>query len=171
MAPLTLQKMARQCWALARAQHGVVTHEQLFTLGYSADAIKHRVAKGRLHPVGRGVYAVGRPELTRHGRWMAAVLSCGPGAVLSHESAAALWGIRADRGARIEVSVPAHVARRRPGLVVHRRAELHAGELTQHKGIPVTSPALTLLDLAGRVGRDPLEAAINEADKFDLIDP
>ena len=119
--------------------------------------------EGRLHPVVRGVYAVGRPELTRHGRWMAAVLSCGPEAVLSHESA--------DRGARIEVSVPAHVARRRPGLVVHRRAELHAGELTQHKGIPVTSPALTLLDLAGRLERDPLEAAINEADKFDLIDP
>jgi very-short-patch-repair endonuclease len=171
MGALTLQKSPGRPWGLARSQHGVVTHEQLLALGLSAKAIRHRIAKGRVHPVFRGVYAVGRPELTRYGRWMAAVLSCGPEAVLSHESAAALWEIRADRSGRIEVSVPAHVARRRPGIVVHRRAELPAGELTQHKGIPVTGPALTLLDLAGRLGRDSLEAAINEADKFDLIDP
>ena len=171
MGALSLQTMAGRVWALARRQHGAVSHEQLRALGFSGKAIRHRVAKGRLHPVARGVYAVGRPELTRYGRWMAAVLSCGAEAVLSHESAAALWGIRADGGARLEVSVPAHVARRRPGIVVHRRADLPAGELTRHKGIPVTSPALTLLDLAGRVGRDPLEAAINDADKFDLIDP
>ena len=163
--------MGGDVWTLVRKQHGVIARCQLIELGFSSKAIEHRMREGRLHPVGRGVYAVGRPELTRYGRWMAAVLSCGPEAVLSHESAAALWGIRADRGARIEVSVPAHVARRRPALVVHRRAELHAGELTQHKGIPVTSPALTLLDLAGRLERDALEAAINEADKFDLIDP
>jgi Transcriptional regulator, AbiEi antitoxin len=79
-------------WSLARGQHGVVTRTQLVELGFSPEAVKHRVRRGRLHPVWRGVYAVGRPELTRHGFFMAAVLACGPEAALSHASAAALWG-------------------------------------------------------------------------------
>src|SRR5258705_13201472 len=81
-------------WSLTQKQHGVVARRQLLALGLTADAIKHRLKRGRLHPVFRGVYAVGRPELSRHGRWMAAVLSCGRRAALSHESAAALWGVR-----------------------------------------------------------------------------
>src|SRR6185295_17101171 len=85
-------------WALARAQHGVISRDQLLGLGYSRRAIQHREAKGRLHPVRRGVFAVGRPHLTRYGDWMAAVLAGGPGAVVSHHSAAALWQIRPDAG-------------------------------------------------------------------------
>ena len=92
MTALTLPSSAAVgAWHLADAQHGVVTHGQLLRLGFSPAAIKHRVAEGRLHPLWRGVYAVGRPQLTRHGRWMAAVLVCGEGAGLSHASAAALW--------------------------------------------------------------------------------
>jgi very-short-patch-repair endonuclease len=154
-----------------RGQHGVVTRHQLLELGYSPKAIKHRVARGRLHPVGRGVYAVGTPRITRYGRWMAAVLMCGPDAALSHESAAALLEIRADRSGVIEVSVPGHAARRPPGVRVHRRARRGAWEVTRHHGIPVTSPACTLVDLAARLTRAGLEAAVNEADKRDLIDP
>src|SRR2546426_5075709 len=109
-------------WALAQRQHGVVARRQLLELGFSPKSLRHRIAKGLLHPVWRGVYAIGRPQLTLHGRWMAAVLSCGPEAVLSHESAAALWEIRPVRGDEIEVSVPATIAPRgRGGITVHRR--------------------------------------------------
>src|SRR5688500_13343110 len=123
MGSKRLQRSGR-AWALARKQHGVVARRQLLELGFSARSITHRIATGRLRPVRAGVYAVGRPELSDRGVWMAAVLSCGPDAVLSHESAAALWGIRAWHRGEIEVSVPAGVARHRPGIVVHRRANL-----------------------------------------------
>src|SRR4051812_20422256 len=159
----------RGFWPLVKRQHGVVTRAQLLALGFSGDAIKHRIAKGRLHPVARGVYAVGRQELTRHGRWMAAVLSCGPGAVLSHASAAALWEMVEPAAGRFHISVPGAV-RRRSGVVVHRRSAL-ASDATSCQGIPVTSPLSTLVDLASMVGRDHLEAAINAADRRDLVDP
>lgn len=102
---------------------------------------------------------------------MAAVLSCGPGAVLSHRSAAALWEIRVQRTGPIEVSVPATFARRRADVLVHRRTDFGATDRTKQGGIPVTSAVCTLIDLAGQVGRGPLEAAINEADKRGLTDP
>jgi Transcriptional regulator, AbiEi antitoxin/Protein of unknown function (DUF559)/AbiEi antitoxin C-terminal domain len=159
-------------WQLVRAQHGVVSRAQLLALGFSADAIKHRIRVGRLHPVHRGVYAVGRPELSREGRWMAAVLACGPRAVLSRLSAGVLWRIVADEGAWIDVAVPAGVKRRRPGIAVQRRAGLAGRLLTSHRGIPVTGPVLTLVDLAAVLHRDDaLERAVNEADKRGLVDP
>lgn len=176
------QSRGGAAWRLAAAQHGVVARRQLLELGLSSSGIERRIWNGRLHPVMRGVYAVGRPELTRRGRWMAAVLACGPRAVLSHSSAAALWEIGAERGG-IEVSVPASSGRRRPGVVVHRRTGLPERDLVLHDGIPVTSPARTLVDLAGRAGREgmdarpgtmregELERAVNKADKHGLIDP
>jgi very-short-patch-repair endonuclease len=163
------QRFHSSVWEVARRQHGVVSRAQLIALGFRPDAIKHRLRRGRLHPVHRGVYAVGRPELTQHGRWMAAVLSCGSGALLSHSSAAALWGIAKQRGSAIHVTVPVHSRRRSsPGVTVHRRTELRA---TAREGIPTTTPIDTLVDLATRTTRDQLEAAVNEADKHDLVDP
>jgi hypothetical protein len=170
MRPQNLQSLAARAWELAETQHGVVTRAQLLELGFHPDAIKKRIANGRLHPVWRGVYAVGRPQLSREGRWMAAVLSCGDEAVLSHESAAALWRIRTRERGRVEVSVPGHVGRCRPGIVVHRPRNL-ARETTRHQGIPLTTPVCTLVDIAPRLSRAQLEAAINEADKHDLADP
>jgi very-short-patch-repair endonuclease len=149
----------------------VVARAQLIELGLGPKAIEHRVARARLHRVRRGVYAVGRPQVSRHGTWMAAVLSCGPGAVLSHASAAALWGIRERRGGRIEVSVRLGTDRRQRGIVVHRRRALTGADVTRRHGIPVTTPVRTLVDLATRLNRDQLEGAINEADKLDLVDP
>lgn len=150
-----VQKLSAALWDLARRQHGVVARWQLLELGYHPQAIKHRIAKGRLHPVFRGVYAVGRPQLTTHGRWMAAVLSCGPEAVLSHESAAALWGIRKPSRVEIDVSVPARVRHRRPGIRVHRRAKLDSRDVGRCQGVPVTQPICTLVDLEGlRAGVD-----------------
>ena len=154
-------------WALVKSQHGVVTRAQLLECGLSSKAIQHRVARGRLHTLRRGVYAVGRRELGREGRWMAAILSCGDDAALSHGSAAARLGIAGEAWG-IEISVPATCHRRPPGIVVHQRAHL---EVMRHHGIPVTPPVLTLVDLATRLSRDELEAVISAADKHDLTDP
>lgn len=158
-------------WRLVRAQHGVVTRRQLRELGLSRKAVEHRITVGRLHVVRRGVYAVGRPELSLYGHWMAAVLACGPKAVLSHQCAAGLWEIAPRRRDRIEVSVPAPLAPRPPGIVVHRRSVFGASDVTCRYGIPVTAPIRTLIDIGPSVGRRRLEAAINEADKHDLVDP
>jgi very-short-patch-repair endonuclease len=148
-----------------------VSRTQLLAAGFSRQAIEHRIARGRLHRLFPGVYAVGRPDVNQHGRWMAAVLACGPRALISHGSAAALWAIRASLERRIHVSVPAPLAPRTAGIAVHRRARLGPADVTKRHGIPVTSPALTLVDLALSLTEAQLEAAINEADKLDLIDP
>lgn len=119
----------------------------------------------------RGVYVVGRPEVTRNGQRMAAILACGTGAILSHRSAAALWGIGREVSHRIEVSVPASSCNNPPGLGVHRRQGLKLEDLDVHHWIPVTSPIRTLLDLATQLDHGSLERAINEADRLDLTDP
>src|SRR3954454_22031580 len=166
------QKLQSVTWRLVHAQHGVVSRLQRLALGYSAKAIKHRIAIGRLFVEARGVYAVGRPELTREGRWMVAGLACGPGAALSHRSAGALLQVGSYEDEPIEVSVSAAVYRRRPRISVHRRAPFADHLLMRHRGIPVTDPLLTLVDLASVLhGDDRLERAVNEADKRGLIDP
>jgi very-short-patch-repair endonuclease len=167
----TQQSSNARAWALAESQHGVVSTRQLSELGLSRRAIQHRVARGRLHRVMRGVYAVGRPELSRRGRWMAAVLCCEPEVVLSHHSAAALWEIGDERLGRVEVSSQTASYIRRPGIRVHRRSSLLPCDLDVRDGIPVTVPARTLIDLASQLGSGPIERAINEADRLDLIDP
>jgi hypothetical protein len=154
-------------WALVETQHGVVARRQLLELGFSSRAIDHRVAKRQLRPLYRGVYLVGRPGLTQHGRWMAAALACGTRAALSHHSAAALWQIRPPSPAH-HVSAP--LDHRRPGIVIHRRA-LGEDQTTRHHNIPVTSPACTVVDIAPALSRSELEGAVSEADKLGLIDP
>ena len=148
--------------------------------GLSSDEIDSRIARGRLHRTWRGVYAVGRPQLTSRGWWTAAVLACGPCALLSHVSAAALWGIWAMKENRekesrqpgeIHVSVLGTTTRSRPGVRVYRRRELPSEDRTLCDRIPVTSPARTLVDLGSRLSRAQLEAAVNEADRLGLIDP
>src|SRR2546422_8755587 len=89
-----------ELWTLARRQHGVVTRQQLLAHGFTSKSVRHTIASGRLHRVHNGIYAVGRPALTQPGRWMAAVLACGPEAVLSHDSGAALWLITKESGNR-----------------------------------------------------------------------
>lgn len=170
IAPKTIHSKSAAAWQLARRQHGVITREQLAELGYTREAVKHRLRTGRLHPAHRGVYAVGRPQLTKHGRWMAAVLACGPGAAGSHGTAAAILEIGNERGA-VEVSVCATRCPRVAGIQVHRRSVLEANEVGVASRIPVTSPVRTLIDLASYLPARQLERAINEADKLDLVDP
>jgi very-short-patch-repair endonuclease len=163
-------EFSAEAWRLVERQHGAVSRRQLLELGLTPEAVTHRLLTGRLHTVARGVYAVGRPDLPREGRWFAALLSCGPSSVLSHRSAAALWGFHPDDRALTDLTVSTTARRRRPGVVVHHRA-LAPGERTVHQGVPVTTVARTLLDLATKVRGNRLERAINEADKLDLIDP
>jgi very-short-patch-repair endonuclease len=151
---------------LAGRQHGVVGRAQLLAAGVTVAAIKHRVNAGRLHPLYRGVYAVGHLVLSQRGRWMAATLATD--GVLSHRSAGALWCLRPSQG-RIEVTTPRTRAKR-PGLLLHR-AVLAADEITTHDGIPVTTPARTLLDLAGVLQRHQLQQAVNEAERLRLPGP
>src|SRR5262245_29602049 len=119
VSPSAKRPSWRAVLGLAARQHGVVSRWQLIELGLTSRAIKYRIKRGRLHVVFRGVYAVGRPEVTRYGRWMAAVLASGPGALLSHRSAAALWGFGGDES-DIEISAPREV--RRPGITSHVRS-------------------------------------------------
>jgi len=160
-----------EVWALAARQHGVVSRVQLLELGVSAQGIKHRVATGRLHPVQRCVYAVGRAQITHDGHLIAATMTCGPDAVISHGAAAGLWEMTSGATREIDVSVPLSSRPRRGGIRVHRRAALAAGDVATHHGIAVTTPLQTLLDIAPRLTREKLEAAINAADKRDLTDP
>jgi very-short-patch-repair endonuclease len=165
MAGESAQRLA---WALARRQHWAVTRQQLLGLGFPTNAIDERIAGGRLHPIHRGVYAVGRPDLTREGYFMAAVLACREGAALSHESAGELWQITLPSRGPLHVSVPERRQPRRPGIAVHRRRGI---EVRVHRAIPVTSPIDTIVDIAPGLTEPRLERAINEAANRDLVDP
>src|SRR4249919_1902224 len=116
MGASKLETRNRDVWALARRQHGVVTRRDLLDLGFSGKAIRHRLATGRLRPVARGVYTVGWPLTDRKQGWMAAVLICGEGALLSHGSAAALWGIGPEGEGPVDVSIRRHSAVSRSGI-------------------------------------------------------
>ena len=160
-----------EAWALAEKQHGIITRRDLLSLGFSPAAIAHRIERGRLHRIWRGVYAVGWPELTRHQHWMAAVLACGAGAALSHRSAAALWKIAEEVSGRIDVSVCRLSEHRLDGILARSRPSLEETDLTVREGIPVTNPVQTLIDLATELAPRRVERAVNEADKRDLVNP
>jgi very-short-patch-repair endonuclease len=170
---------------IASRQHGVITRAQLVAAGISTSAISDRVTAGRLHRIHRGVYAVGHSKLSEHGRWLAAVLACGEGAVISHLSAAELWGIRrrarrlSEAGGRgeegdVHVTVPATAGRRRRnGIVLHRSSTLTASDCTRRDGIPVTKPARTLEDLRALLTPAQINAAVREAEflRLPIADP
>jgi predicted transcriptional regulator of viral defense system len=160
-----------RAWKLAGRQHGVVARRQLLELGFNSREIEHRVGRGRLHLVMRGVYAVGWPRLTRERRWMAAVLACGDRAALSHRSAAAMWGIGREERGRIDVSVRRRCELKRPGLKVRGRPTLRLEDIAIKDHIPVTAVTRTLVDLATELAPLGVERAVNEADKRDLVDP
>jgi very-short-patch-repair endonuclease len=154
----------REIAQLADAQHGVVATWQL-ALG--DDAIQYRARIGRLHRKHRGVYAVGRSELTPKGHWMAAALAYGPDAVISHRTAAALWGIGTSTW-KIDVTT-AHSKVSRDN-VRHHTAPLPPEDVTIHDGIPVTTIARTILDVAAKLRIDPLTRVLESADRAELAD-
>jgi very-short-patch-repair endonuclease len=132
---------------IGAAQHGVVTLSQLNQAGMDKSGVTRRVAAGRLHRIHRGVYAVGHAGLSNEGRWMAAVLACGPGAVLSHRAAAEHWALLDPTRGIIDVTVPGSGGRaKRPGLRLHR-SYLLGSSTTRRDRIAVTTPGRTLADL------------------------
>jgi very-short-patch-repair endonuclease len=156
--------------ALAARQHGVISLAQLLALGLSERAVHARVAAGRLHRIHQGVYAVGRPDVTIKGKWMAAVLACGDGALLSHQSAATLHGLLNARAGRIHVTVPRRTTVARAGLHVHRSTCLVPEDRVEPEGIPCTSVPATLLGVAATAPRNVLDSACNQAEMENILD-
>jgi hypothetical protein len=150
---------------IAGRQHGVVTQRQLAVVGIDKSSITRRVKAGRLHRLHRGVYAVGHRSLSWRGRWLAAVLAAGDGAVLSHTSAAALWQFLRPISGPVHVTVDAAVRRRpRLGLRIHRSRTLSSRDITCRHGIAVTTPARTIEDIRGEVESYLFRRALRQAE-------
>jgi hypothetical protein len=147
----------------------VVARRQLAALGVSRHTADHWLRAGRLHRVHHGVYALGHTALRPEGHRLAAVLACGPGAVLSHRTAAAHWGLLRTDQTRIDVTAPRgrHGA---PGIRLHRSRCLDAQDSTHHQGIPTTTVHRTLLDLAATARPSELERALAQSERLQLYD-
>jgi very-short-patch-repair endonuclease len=154
---------------LAAAQHGVVSHRQLLGLGYAKAAIVRGRDAGRLHPVHRGVYAVGHRRLSRHGHCLAAVLACGRSALLSHESAGWLWGLLPRFPPLPEVTTTAR-GHRRGAISIHHSIILEDDDIAVREGVPVTSVPRTLLDLFSRRRYRSGEQALERSERLGLLD-
>ena len=152
----------------AARQHGVVTHRQLREAGFTSAAIGRRLRAGRLRVLHRGVY-LAVPFPLPHTAEMAAVLACGPGAVLSHVSAAALWGLHAASIGPVDVTVVGNRGDR-PGIRAHRVDRLAQGDRTVREGVPITTPGRTLVDLAGVLATRELEQAVAHAERAGLVE-
>jgi predicted transcriptional regulator of viral defense system len=157
--------------ALAAAQHGVVSLDQLCALGISDRAVHNRAGSGRLHRIHHSVYSLTPVILLRRdGRFMAAVLACGPSAALSHRSAAALHEIRRTDRANVDVTIPQRSPRKHAGIDVHRSTTLTPDDVTLTNGIPCTTVARTILDLAQVINTRPLERALDQAEILGRLD-
>jgi hypothetical protein len=155
---------------LAKQQHGVVSIRQLtHELGYTRDVVFRAVRAERLHALHRGVFAVGHTNLSLQGQCLAGVLACGEGALLSHYSAAWLWGLVKGSPVPVEVTTPIprklHLPVRR-----HRSRILIEDDYQIEDGIPVTAVPRTLLDLAARIRSDRLRRILERAEELALLD-
>ena len=162
--------LLREASAVARGQFEVLSLAHLRAIGLSDPGVRHWVTVGHLHRKYPGVYAFGRSDLTPNGHRMAAVLACGPAAVLSHATAASHQGIRKSASAYFDVTIPAGRPHRGHKSIRCHRADLAPQDITEVDGIPVTSVARTLLDLAARFGDASVEQAANEAEVRGLFD-
>ena len=153
---------------LAERQHGHVTRPQLLAMGVSGSEIQHLVENGLLIRVHAGVYAMGYRQRTPIAIAAAAALACGEGAVLSHDSAAALYGLR-EWPRTPEVTTT--VRRRRPGVRVHRSRTLTKTDVTRQYGIPVTTAARAILDVAGRLSDAELIQIVSDARRAGHLGP
>jgi hypothetical protein len=154
---------------LAARAWGVLSIDELRACGLSHDAVGVRARNGRLHRRYRGVYAVGHAGLTLQGRFLAAVKACGAGALLSHFAAAALYGLVRWDGREIDVTVGGIARRVHAGVRVHRTRFLGPADAASHEGVPVTSPARSLLDLASVLDQRSLRRAVRQALSLQLV--
>jgi hypothetical protein len=155
---------------LAAAQWGVVSLDDLLNAcGLTRRAVEIRVSRGRLHPLHRGVYAVGHASPPRDGRFLAAVKACGPTAVLSHLSAAAVHGFFTWDDRYPEVTVRKH--RHHAGIRIHRTAALDNADVVRHGPLSLTSPARTLADVAADLNDTALGRAVRRTQSLGLTTP
>ena len=152
----------------AARQHGVISGKQLEQAGIDRFGVHRRVTTGRLHRIHRGVFALGHPSLSNGGHWMAAVLACGEGAVLSHRSAVHLWALLPAAVHPVHVTVPFDRRPRHPGIAIHRSRTLGASEITRRNRIPVTTPARTIRDLRRTEDPEDVRRAIRQAEFLGL---
>jgi predicted transcriptional regulator of viral defense system/very-short-patch-repair endonuclease len=164
------QVREREIQELAASQHGVVSLSQLQSLGLGSSGVRRRVALGKLRRLHRGVYAIGLARRSIEATYMAAVLACGPGAVLFQRSAAAHLGLRPCNRPRVDVTAPGRTGKGRAGIDVHRANGLEERDVTKVDGIPCTTVARTLLDLAETLDTTALERAIEQAEKLRIFD-
>lgn len=155
---------------LATSQGGAISREQLLSLGVTKDAVKSWLRSGRLHCYFRGVYLLGHEAITPTGRLHAALLACGPGAVLSHRSAGDWWGILRTSRAPVDVTVRGRSKAGQDGIDLHLVRALDPLDVTEHEAVPITTIARTLLDLAEVVRPRQLKRAVEEADRQRLFD-
>jgi very-short-patch-repair endonuclease len=149
--------------AIATAQLGLITRDQLVDLGLGRGAIEHGLERGRLTTIHRGVYALAHLALAPLARPLAAVLACGEAAFLSHHSAAAVWGFEPDAESETDVTVVGRdAARRRKGICVHRVAAIDQRDVCRHHNIPITSAVRSLLDIAPDLSDRELERAFDD---------
>jgi very-short-patch-repair endonuclease len=154
---------------IAARQHGVVSIRQLRSAGLTDTAVRNRVRTGRLHRAHRGVYAVGHRALSLEGRWMAAVLAFPDEAVLSHRSAAELWGLLPRAGGPTDLTISSRGGRgRRAGIRLHRSSTLTPEQRTRNRGFPVTTPSRTISDLRRVISEPELRRAIRQAELLGL---
>ncbi|HWB70489.1 MAG TPA: type IV toxin-antitoxin system AbiEi family antitoxin domain-containing protein [Solirubrobacterales bacterium] len=163
------RQRGRELAALAGRQHGVVSIRQLRHLGFGRNTASYANSVGRLHRIHRGVYAVGHPALSLHGRCFAAVLACGPEALLSHYSAAWLWGLSPTVPIPVHVTAPMSRSPRLP-VRLHRASKLAATDRAVAEGIPVTSVARVMLDQAALIDERRLRRLLKRAEELDLFD-
>lgn len=155
---------------LAKRQHGVVSIRQLVgPLGHSRSAVDRAVRAGRMHRLYRGVYAVGHTNLSLHAQCLAAVLACAPEALLSHASAAWLWGLTNTSPLPAAVSAPG-CRKPRARIRLHEARSLAAEDRALREGIPVTALPRTLLDLAATVRFEWLEKMVERSEDLELFD-
>lgn len=156
---------------LAAAQWGVFSLDQLQALGMRASAVRTRASNGRLHRIYRSVYSVvAAGLLTRNGRFMAAVLACGPDAVLSHRSAAALLGLRPTDRSNFDVMVAGRGRRRQPGIDIHSSTTLTDADITRVNNIPSTTVSRTVLDLCDVISPRGVERSLDQAEILEVLD-
>jgi very-short-patch-repair endonuclease len=158
------------CVRLGSSRQGVVTRRQLLSAGVSRHAIDHAIKTGYLHPVHRGVYIVGHLALAPLAKETAALFACGERSLLSHRSAARIWSLLpGDPEDGIDITVVGHHCRPKEGVRLHRAAEIDSRDLRRRHGLPITSPARTVVDLAAAAGEYELERIIAEGRGLRLI--
>jgi very-short-patch-repair endonuclease len=155
---------------LAARQNGVAARWQLRKCGLTRGAIQRRVDGGRLHPIHDDVFAVGRRDITREGFLIAAVLACGKGTALSHQTGGHYWNLNRTSSRAIHVTVPRSKKPKVDGVVVHLTRQLTDADWTIKDGIPVTSVPRTLVDLAAVLKQRELIKALEQAQRLRLFD-